>query len=81
MIYDPYLLAPAPDPPPNPDPAPIADAGRDSWAYIGEVARLNGGNSHDPLGRPLTYSWLQTCGDPVPLDNSDTATPPSSPRW
>lgn len=36
---------------------PIADAGPDQTINLGEIAGLNGRDSHDPESKPLTYRW------------------------
>jgi len=40
----------------------------------GAHATLDGTQSHDPAGLPLTYRWAQTVGDPVDLQGARTAT-------
>jgi|GEM_PF-5384592 len=39
------------------------------------LVELDGSNSLDPDGQTLLYSWVQTAGIIVPLQNADTATP------
>ena len=41
----------------NLNPAPSADAGPDQTALVGATVHLNGGNSSDPDGEPLTFQW------------------------
>ena len=53
---------------------PIADAGVDQEVESGTLVTLNGGNSKDPEGEPLKYSWVQTTGSPVILGGKDKAT-------
>ena len=48
--------------------APTADAGDDRSARSGETVRLDGSGSSDPDGDELTYSWRQTTGVQVSLD-------------
>ena len=51
----------------------IADAGVDKEVESGTVVTLNGGNSKDPEGELLKYSWAQTTGSPVILGSKDKA--------
>ncbi len=41
----------------EPESVPVADAGDDLVLVLGETANLDGSDSYDPQGRPLTYSW------------------------
>lgn len=41
---------------------PIADAGDDAEILIGESLQLNGAESYDPEGAPITYSWTIASG-------------------
>jgi hypothetical protein len=61
--------------PPPVNAAPIADAGPDAAVVIGESVMLDGSGSSDPEGQPLTFSWNQTEGPQVELQNADTANP------
>ena len=54
---------------------PVADAGEDLILEGGEAVQLDGSNSQDADGDPLTYNWTQTDGAPVLLDGADTPTP------
>jgi hypothetical protein len=55
---------------------PTADAGPDQTINEYSIVTLNGTNSTDPDDGIVSYSWIQTGGDPVVLQNpdSDTAT-------
>jgi hypothetical protein len=49
---------------------PVADAGPDQDAQTNAVVTLDGSGSYDPEDDlPLQYSWRQTGGPPVSLDN------------
>jgi fibronectin type 3 domain-containing protein len=52
---------------------PVADAGVDRTVRAGDVVTLNGDQSSDADGDPLTFSWKQTGGPAVTL--SDPADP------
>jgi len=54
---------------------PIADAGPDQKVDEGTVVKLNGINSSDPEGGPLSYLWEQTNGSIVVLSNPELAQP------
>lgn len=58
--------------------APIADAGMDQAAYVGDTVALNGDQSRDVEGDPLTFQWFFVSwpgeGPPALLD-SDTTQP------
>ena len=55
--------------------APIADAGADQIVVGGENVLLDGSNSSDPEGEPLTYLWTQTAGVIVTLSDVATVQP------
>ncbi|QZD90975.1 autotransporter domain-containing protein [Qipengyuania aurantiaca] len=55
--------------------APIANAGPDAAGRGGRLAGLSAANSSDPDGDTLTFSWTQTNGTPVVLNNPDTDSP------
>ncbi|HYL77684.1 MAG TPA: OmpA family protein [Bryobacteraceae bacterium] len=46
---------------------PVADAGPDQIGVPAGPITLNGSNSYDPNGEPLTYQWVQETGNPVSL--------------
>jgi hypothetical protein len=54
---------------------PVANAGPDQNVNEGVTVSLNGTGSADPDGGMITYSWLQTSGSPVALDNPGSAQP------
>ena len=57
--------------------APIADAGGDMQIPMlqSTTVVLDGGESYDPDGDAISYSWIQVYGPDVVLVASDTATP------
>jgi len=55
---------------------PTASAGPDQpGVQKGALITLDGSNSTDPDGNPLTYSWTQTSGPAVVLQNPATVSP------
>lgn len=56
--------------------APVAEAGLGVLAYPGDTVVLNGTGSSDVDGENLAYTWTQTIGAPV--DMQDPATPEPS---
>ena len=59
----------------NVNAAPTADAGSDRFVAEGSTAGLDGTGSSDPDGFIAAYTWIQTAGPIVVLNNSSTATP------
>jgi hypothetical protein len=55
--------------------APVANAGPDQNVNQGASVTLDGTGSMDPDGGTLAFSWLQTGGTPVTLDNPNSAQP------
>jgi hypothetical protein len=54
---------------------PMADAGEDLSVNEGVAIRLNGANSSDPNGLPLSFHWEQTGGTPVVLSSATVDQP------
>jgi hypothetical protein len=52
---------------------PIADAGPDQIGVPAGSITLNGSNSRDPNGLPLTYQWVQETGTGVSLSSATSA--------
>ncbi|MFO0985410.1 MAG: LamG-like jellyroll fold domain-containing protein [Planctomycetota bacterium] len=59
----------------NVNSVPTADAGPDQTAGEGSVVTLDGANSFDEDGDPLTYQWIQTAGPVVTLSDAAAARP------
>ncbi|MFC1704850.1 CARDB domain-containing protein [Nanoarchaeota archaeon] len=59
--------------------APIANAGADQNGELGILATLDGSNSYDPDGDPITYAWTQTSGPNVNLSNTNSVNPSFTP--
>lgn len=55
--------------------APIADAGSNFSLRENNNGSLNGSNSDDPDGDPITYQWTQTGGVTVNLSSSSVVQP------
>ena len=54
---------------------PIANAGPNLFGNVDEFVHLNGSNSYDPEGQPLSYVWTQVAGPTVNLHQANTAYP------
>lgn len=52
---------------------PVADAGPDQIGIPAGTVTLNGSNSYDPNGLPLTYVWRQETGPVVQISNQTSA--------
>jgi len=55
--------------------SPTADAGSDQVVVHTVTVNLDGSASSDPDGDTLTFSWSQTSGSTVTLNNANTTTP------
>jgi subtilisin family serine protease len=58
-----------------PNPIPIADAGVDQNVNEQSPVTLDGTTSNDPEGETISFSWSQTLGPAVSLDNPSDSTP------
>ncbi len=54
---------------------PVADAGAYQSVDTGDVVTLDGSNSSDPEGQPLTFAWRQIDGPLVALSDASVARP------
>ena len=54
---------------------PIADAGEYQSVDKRDMITLNGANSRDPEGQPLTFAWRQVEGPPITLPDATIARP------
>jgi hypothetical protein len=52
---------------------PVANAGTDQSVNEGYAVTLDGTASKDPVNDPVTYSWIQTDGPSVKLNDADTS--------
>lgn len=55
--------------------APSAEAGAPQTVFEGDTVTLQGGNSADPEGAALSYSWRQLSGPNVVLSDASVAEP------
>jgi hypothetical protein len=54
---------------------PIANAGPDQSVRMGAIVTLDGTGSFDREGQPLAYSWTQTSGPEVTLNDPTSVRP------
>lgn len=59
----------------SPQPQPVADAGADQSVRSNDIVQLDGSNSSDPNGSPLSYQWSQSAGPEVSLSDSSSSSP------
>ena len=59
----------------GPNLPPVALAGEDQSVDKRETITLDGSNSNDPEGQPLTFSWRQIAGEQVVLSDPEIARP------
>jgi hypothetical protein len=55
--------------------APVAVVGGNRTVQENTLVVLDGSNSYDPEGAPLTYAWTQTAGPAVTLSDATSASP------
>jgi len=60
---------------PPPNKLPIANAGTDQLVNANTTVSLDGSASSDPDGNVTSYSWMQTTGSAVTLDQPNTDSP------
>src|SRR5512140_815210 len=53
---------------------PLASAGADMTVYAGSTVTLDGSRSMDVDHDPLTFKWVQTLGEPVPVTTNADGT-------
>ena len=66
---------PVPPVPPSSSPLPVAIAGLNQSVTAGTSFMLDGSQSSDPTGQPLTFTWTQPAGPIVTLDNAQSPKP------
>ena len=54
---------------------PVADAGPDQISVNAGTIQLDGSNSYDPDGDPITFQWFQEAGPAVTLSNATISRP------
>jgi len=67
-----------------PNAPPIANAGANQTVYRGQLVTLNGSQSSDPEGAPLTYQWSiisQPAGSDIILTGANTVAPTFTPLF
>lgn len=57
------------------DYGPVLRVGSDQTVTPGAWVQLDGSDSYDPAGQPITYQWTQTAGPSVLLSDPGSATP------
>ena len=58
-----------------PSSPPVAHAGEYQSVDTGDLVTLNGANSRDPEGQPLTFAWRQIEGPSITLSDANIARP------
>ena len=61
--------------PPLPNPAPVANAGTNQAVLAGTTVTLDGSQSADPDGEPLSFAWTPSAGTGITLLGATTAHP------